>query len=123
MKLKYLYIICIFFISSCTWDGIDFRDQFTGNYNGIQTCTFWQLSQPSSTTTNNVTIEVKKDSETENGIIINGDTIQINESGSYSIFQGSSYGYSVQFKNDSLFIDTHSGGLGGGTYCNTIAVK
>src|SRR6186713_2670213 len=88
---------------SCTRENAE-QNAYLGTYSCVQTCSHWIMSQPTTYDTSLVNIEVLPDSNSQNEVIVNGDTIQLDANGTYSINQGSSYGYTISFRNDSIFI-------------------
>ncbi|REJ81926.1 MAG: hypothetical protein DWQ44_13495 [Bacteroidetes bacterium] len=127
-------ILQLIFISGCTKNNveeiktdnpviaIDYRDNFAGSYSGVKLCTFWTLSQPGIDTTfyGSFMLNVNKDPLYQNKIIIGNDTISIDSSGSYNGYNNppAYRNYSITFRNDSVFLSTYSGGLGGGYTCS-----
>jgi hypothetical protein len=101
---------------------VDFRDKFVGTYNCWRLCTFFTMTQPGIDTTFNsgVTINVIKDPNSSS-LIIENDTVLVDSMGNYTgYYNPPAYkNYSVSFFNDSIHVSTYSGGLGGGTTCNT----
>lgn len=81
------------------------------------------MGQTTTYDTSYVNIEVLKDPDSRNGVIVNSDTILLDDNGSFSVNEGSSYGYSLSFRNDSIFIMRRNGGLGGQNTCYTKGVK
>lgn len=119
--ILHLFLFSLLAIS-CTRDQ-GYRNQYVGTYQCVRNCSTWMMNQPTTYSTTYPVIDVRKDPNSRNGIIIDNDTLLLDENGTYSINQGSSYGYSIQFRNDSIFIQTRHGGLGGGTNCQTTGVK
>ncbi len=104
----------------------DFRDEFVGVYNCSKLCTFFTISIPGVDTTfnGNIVVNVTKDLNSD-ALIIGNDTVWIDSTGSYTGYYNPPVykNYSVSFFNDSIHISTFSGGLGGGTTCNTKGYK
>lgn len=124
-SMKYLRIHLFLFsllAISCTRDQ-GYRNQYVGTYQCVRNCSTWMINQPTTYSTSYSVIEVRKDPHSRNGVIINNDTMLLDNNGSYSYSEGYYYGYSIHFRNDSLFIQTRSGGLGGTTNCLTSGVK
>lgn len=117
MKFKFILFACLFYLFSCTREQGN-RYHFLGNYSCIKTCSSWIMGQTTTYDTTYLNIEVLKDPNSRNGIIVQNDTIFLDENDSYTINQGSSYGYSISFRNDSIFISERGGGLGGQNNCN-----
>lgn len=114
MKNLLLWAVGLFFLASCEQDpGVfDYRNEYTGTY----ACKRYYYSQvymqsPVYDTTD-ITITVTKDYSSDSKILVNGDTIEISESGTYS--EGTySQSYSVKFRNDSVFTKYSYNYLGG----------
>lgn len=129
--------IFLFLLEACTKDKatdqpfaipvVDYRDTYTGNYNCTRLCTFWSISQPQTETTfySAINISVTKHPVLTNSLIVENDTIPIDSAGTFSGFYNppAYHNYSIVFRSDSVFINSFSGGLGGGTTCNTIGKK
>lgn len=133
------FFFCALIIISCTKENnypsggsattgqTDYRDKYVGTYFSKKLCTFWTLSQPQIDTVFNdtLTVSVIKNPSILSQIIVNGDVVEIDTSGSYTgYYNPAAYkNYSISFYNDSINISTFSGGLGGGTTCNTKGFK
>lgn len=133
------FFFCTLIITSCikeknnpsggsaTTGQTDYRDKYVGNYFSRKLCTFWTLNQQQIDTVFNdtLTVSVIKNPSISTQLIINGDVIEIDTSGSYTgYYNPAAYkNYAVSFYNDSVSIRTFSGGLGGGTSCYTDGVK
>ena len=124
MKRIYLvlFILMLTHFVSCTREQGG-RNTYLGTYSCVKTCSYWQMWQPTTYDTSNVNVEVLKNPNYRNGVIVNGDTVLLDDNGTYSNEQGSSYGYSLSFRNDSIFISKRNGGLGGQNTCYTKGVK
>ncbi|MBP6335479.1 MAG: hypothetical protein KA444_08405 [Bacteroidia bacterium] len=101
----------------------DYRTAYAGNYSCQKLCTFWSISQPQTDTSFNgsSSISIRIDPSTPNRIIVDSDTIAIDSSGSFNgHYDPPAYNnYSIQITGDSIYLNTFSGGLGGGTTCNS----
>ena len=105
----------------------DFRDAFTGTYACHKLCTYWTIDMPAPDTTFSGTLEVtiSKVISSTDLLVVQNDTIPIDESGHYfGFFAVAGFReYQLDLRNDSLFLRTFSGGLGGGTTCWTQGKK
>jgi hypothetical protein len=142
LSSKLYFIIPFVLLVSCSTDApiepfpepkqhpqpiIDYRDAFTGTYYCHRLCTFWSISQPQTDTVFNgyINITVSKLKGSANKLIVHKDTIPVDSSGSFSGFYEPPgfKNYYINFRSDSLFLNTFSGGLGGGTSCKVTGHK
>ena len=114
-----LILLSILLFSSCKKENIDYRDSFIGNYRCHETGSTWSLDTIYARYDTIVEIDITKSGDSSINIL--DVTVKINaagiiEAGLYSV--PNYHGFGGYFKNDSIFLDTFRGGLGGGTTLN-----
>lgn len=94
----------------------DPRDAWVGLYKGEKTSTFWTMNQPSTSHTDTFSIQVSKATDTLGYLLIGGERVLPDIQGYVSLGYSSGWRlWELQLGNDSLKLNTASGGLGGGT--------
>ena len=101
---------------------LDYRQQWTGAYDVIRYCSTWGGAGGSSSQTAD-TIYVSILEGTLDSIAVEQTLIPIDSNGYYYNNPFSYNFYGVQFWNDSISINFASGGLGGGSSCETFGRK
>ena len=109
----------------------NFGTLYTGVYHCKKLCTYSTLTYPTPDTTffDTISVSVLIHPVKLNWIIIGPDTIPIDSSGAFTCNYHNYYcpfpynDYSVIFRNDSIYLHSFLGGLGGGWFCNTTGKK
>ncbi len=97
------------------------NDKYIGTYTTTYVQNCWGALPPCySTGQEDITVS---SGNTSNAVIIKGYEVTINSDGTGSLGGGSSFGFNVTFRNDSIFMSEHSGGLGGGTSRSNIGKR
>lgn len=102
---------------------VDFRDAFAGQYECYRLCTYSDMTGVSYTSYDSIYfMDVTKDPADSMRLIIdNIASVQLDSTNSFfDTYVGPYKFYSIWFYDvDSVHLSTFSGGLGGGTSCNT----
>lgn len=108
----YTLILLSIFLASCVSDKLE--HPFAGTYDCEVTHHYWDINGSSSYSTEqkDLFVSLKNDSIEILGYKIAQDELQYGQ----SYFFGFSYNHTtIRFEQDSVFISSFSGGLGGGT--------
>lgn len=102
---------------------LDLRNNWIGSYFCNRENTFWMMGQPNLVTMDTLTLTVTKDPDTAGYLWVGQFRFWPDTSGHF-ITSGNGFRYwEIQFRNDSLYLNTANGGLGGGNITHYIGKK
>lgn len=102
---------------------LDYRFQWVGDYLVERTCNSWDINGNNNTTVVWDTISVTVICGTADSIMVDQARLPVDSSGYYYSNPFPSTWYELQFRPDSISVRWASGGLGGGTNCNSIGAR
>lgn len=107
MKKLLLFVVVLIFLASCEQDPFvnDYRNEFTGTYSCEKIGYSQVYMQPPNYDTSIVNVVVAKDASASDKIIIDGDTVVIDETGEVNETNYSAHTvYNLKFSNDSIYL-------------------